>query len=74
MGDLLLARSRPIAGFGNTGHAASEQLDELRTEALARLRASRYWIMKEGRWQIAYEAAIQGYTLALPESFPGRHR
>jgi hypothetical protein len=37
-GDLLLARSRPIAGFGNTGHAAEARLDELRTEALLRLR------------------------------------
>ncbi len=39
-GDLLLARSRPIAGFGNTGHAAEARLDELRTEALLRLRAN----------------------------------
>lgn len=38
-GDLLLARSRPIAGFGNTGHAANGRLDELRTEASVRLRA-----------------------------------
>jgi len=38
-GDLLLARAGPIAGLGNTGHAARERLDELRTEALARLRA-----------------------------------
>ena len=38
-GDLLLARSRPIEGFGNTGHAGVERLAELRTEALARLRA-----------------------------------
>jgi murein L,D-transpeptidase YafK len=38
-GDLLLARVQPIAGFGNTGHAADGRLDELRTEALARLRA-----------------------------------
>lgn len=38
-GDLLLARSRPIAGFGNTGHTANGRLDELRTEASLRLRA-----------------------------------
>jgi len=38
-GDLLLARAKPIAGFGNTGHAARERLDELRAEAFARLRA-----------------------------------
>lgn len=38
-GDLLLARARPIAALGNTGHAAQERLDELRAEALARLRA-----------------------------------
>ena len=38
-GDLLVARAGPIAGLGNTGHAARERLDELRTEALARLRA-----------------------------------
>lgn len=38
-GDLLLARSRPIAGLGNTGHAARERLNELRAEAVARLRA-----------------------------------
>lgn len=40
-GDLLLARKQPIAAFGNTGHAARERLDELRAEALARLRGSR---------------------------------
>jgi len=38
-GDLLLARAGPIAKFGNTGHAATERLDELRAEALTRLRA-----------------------------------
>ncbi len=38
-GDLLLARARPIAGFGSTGHAANGRLDELRAEALTRLRA-----------------------------------
>jgi hypothetical protein len=38
-GDLLLARVQPIARFGNTGHAANGRLDELRAEALARLRA-----------------------------------
>src|SRR3972149_4685018 len=40
-GDLLLARAAPIAAFGNTGHAARDRLEELRAEALARLRASR---------------------------------
>lgn len=38
-GDLLLARARPITGFGNTGHAARERLDELRSEVSVRLRA-----------------------------------
>ncbi|MEW6689264.1 MAG: L,D-transpeptidase family protein [Pseudomonadota bacterium] len=38
-GDLLLARARPISGFGNTKHVNGERLDELRTEALKRLRA-----------------------------------
>jgi len=38
-GDLLLARTRPIAGFGNTGHAANGRLEELRTEVSVRLRA-----------------------------------
>ena len=38
-GDLLLARAKPISGFGNTGHAARERLDELRAEAFARMRA-----------------------------------
>ncbi len=38
-GDLLLARTKPIAAFGNTGHAANERLGELRAEAYARLRA-----------------------------------
>ena len=40
-GDLLLARAAPIEGLGNTGHAAPERLEELRAEALARLRAGR---------------------------------
>jgi murein L,D-transpeptidase YafK len=38
-GDLLLARVRPIATLGNTGHAGRERLDDLRAEAAARLRA-----------------------------------
>ena len=38
-GDLLLARAGPIGKFGNTGHASTERLDELRAEALTRLRA-----------------------------------
>lgn len=38
-GDLLLARTRPIEVFGNTGHAARERLDELRAEAYVRLRS-----------------------------------
>jgi murein L,D-transpeptidase YafK len=40
-GDLLLARARPLKGLGNTGHAAPDRLEELRAEALARLRAVR---------------------------------
>ncbi len=38
-GDLLLARTRPIGALGNTGHNARERLEELRAEAIARLRA-----------------------------------
>ena len=38
-GDLLLARAKPIAGFGNTGRDANGRLEELRAEAIARLRA-----------------------------------
>ena len=40
-GDLLLARAKPIGGFGNTGHAALERLEGLRAEALARVRGLR---------------------------------
>jgi len=38
-GDLLLARAGPIAGFGNTGHAGRERLEELRAEARVRLQS-----------------------------------
>lgn len=38
-GDLLLARTGRISGFGNTGHTARERLEELRAEAQVRLRA-----------------------------------
>ena len=38
-GDLLLARTKPIGGLGNTGHGAPERLADLRAEALARLSA-----------------------------------
>jgi len=38
-GDLLLARAGPITSFGSTGHAGRERLEELKLEALARLRA-----------------------------------
>ena len=40
-GDLLLARTAPLAGFGNTAFAAPERLEDFRVEALARLRAAR---------------------------------
>jgi murein L,D-transpeptidase YafK len=40
-GDLLLARAKPLDGFGNTGHAALERLEELRAEAFARARGLR---------------------------------
>ncbi|MBE0625765.1 MAG: L,D-transpeptidase family protein [Burkholderiales bacterium] len=40
-GDLLLARSAPIAGFGNAADAKGERLEDLRAEALTRLRAVR---------------------------------
>lgn len=40
-GDLLLARAKPIDGFGNTGHTAPEILEGLRAEALARVRGLR---------------------------------
>jgi len=38
-GDLLLARSGLIAGFGNAAIGADARLDDLRAEAIARLRA-----------------------------------
>lgn len=38
-GDLLLARTRPIATFGNAGNVPREKVEELRAEALSRLRA-----------------------------------
>lgn len=38
-GDLLLARAGPLAKFGDTGHAGLERLEELKLEALARVRA-----------------------------------
>jgi len=40
-GDLLLARAKPIDGFGNTGHAALDRLEGLRAEAFARVRGLR---------------------------------
>lgn len=40
-GDLLLARSRPLATFGNAGNAPEEKLSDLRDEAIARLKAYR---------------------------------
>lgn len=40
-GDLLLARSKPISTFGNAINAPKEQVDDLRDEAIARLKAYR---------------------------------
>ncbi|MBK5104955.1 MAG: L,D-transpeptidase family protein [Burkholderiales bacterium] len=40
-GDLLRARAAPIAGFGNSANASGARLEDLRAEALARLRAVR---------------------------------
>lgn len=36
-GDLLMARSKPLSGFGNAPDAPSEQMNDLRDEARARL-------------------------------------
>lgn len=40
-GDLLLARTRPISGFGNAPGASREQVADLQAEAIARLKAYR---------------------------------
>ncbi len=40
-GDLLLARTRPITSFGNAENVPREKIEDLRAEALARLRAHR---------------------------------
>ena len=40
-GDLLQARAGPLAGFGNMASGTGERLEDLRAEALARLRAVR---------------------------------
>ncbi|WP_294256308.1 L,D-transpeptidase family protein [Propionivibrio sp.] len=40
-GDLLLARSMPLATFGNANNAPKEKLADLRDEAIARLKAYR---------------------------------
>ena len=40
-GDLLLARTAPITGFGNGSNRSGADLEDLRAEALARLRAVR---------------------------------
>jgi len=40
-GDLLLARAMPLKTLGNTGHANLRRIDELRAEALVRVRTFR---------------------------------
>lgn len=40
-GDLLLARTQPLTGFGDAPHAPSDKVRELREEAIARLRGYR---------------------------------
>ncbi|MBP9714395.1 MAG: L,D-transpeptidase family protein [Sterolibacterium sp.] len=40
-GDLLLARTRQIRGFGNVANAPTDKLADLRAEAIARLKAQR---------------------------------
>ena len=40
-GDLLMARTRPLATFGNAKHLPRERVEELRAEALARISAWR---------------------------------
>lgn len=39
-----------------------------------RTRKEQYWLMEDGRWKIAYEAAIRPARLVLPESYPERPR
>lgn len=40
-GDLLLARARPLATFGNVDHAPADRVADLREEAIARVKAYR---------------------------------
>ncbi len=83
-GDLLLARTRPIAAFGNQADAPADRLADLRDEAVARLKAyrnrppsnyvPRYLLQMEPEQKYAIVVDTQRARLYIYQNDNGRPR
>lgn len=82
-GDLLLARTQPLAGFGNAPNAPRDQLQDLREEARARLRRAqqqppitvpKYLWQLDERQRYAVVVDTSQSTLYLYENVNGEPR
>ncbi len=83
-GDLLLARTRPIAAFGNQTDAPADRLADLRDEAVARLKAyrnrppsnyvPRYLLQMEPEQKYAIVVDTQRARLYIYQNDNGRPR
>jgi murein L,D-transpeptidase YafK len=82
-GDLLMARTRPLATFGNAKHLPRERVEELRAEALARInawrdrpvnRVPRYVLQLESQQKQALVVDSKRSRLYVFENLDGRAR
>ncbi|KAB2968891.1 L,D-transpeptidase family protein [Zoogloea sp.] len=83
-GDLLLARTRPIAAFGNLSGAPADKLSDLRDEAIVRLKAyrnrppnnyvPRYLLQMEQEQKYAIVVDTQRSRLYIYQNDGGRPR
>lgn len=83
-GDLLLARARPLSAFGNPAEAPADKLDDLREEAVARLKAyrnrppsnyvPRYLLQMEPEQKYAVVVDTQRSRLYIYQNDNGRPR
>lgn len=82
-GDLLMARTRPLATFGNAKHLPRERVEELRAEALARIgawrdrpgdRVPRYLLQLQPQQKQALVVDSKRSRLYVYENLDGRAR
>ena len=64
LNDALREADRLVANYPNF------RLAHRSSNLSQKARKRQYWVQEDGRWRIAYEAAVGRPVLRLPESFP----